>query len=233
MNYKRISAAFFIAGLIAMFGFVRADDDPIAKIVAQLNKGLSANRQEKVYLQMDKPYYSAGDDIWFKAYVVTASEHRLSAISGVLNIDLIDDRDSIKQSVKLPIVNGLTWGDFALPDTFKEGNYRIRAYTNWMRNAGDDYFFDKPITIVNAITNDVFTKAGYTWSTQEGQQQISAIINYSDLNGKPYGGKTVSYSVQFGGKSVTKGKGITDDKGNLNISFLNKQPDLANPGRIV
>jgi len=233
MNYKRISAAFFIAGLIAMFGFVRADDDPIAKIVAQLNKWLSANRQEKVYLQMDKPYYSAGDDIWFKAYVVTASEHRLSAISGVLNIDLIDDRDSIKQSVKLPIVNGLTWGDFALPDTLTEGNYRIRAYTNWMRNAGDDYFFDKTIAIVNAITNNVSARARFAYGTLNGKQQINAAIDYTGPEGKLYKGNRVTYDVRLGTKSITKGSGITGDNGNLNISFLNSNPELLRSGRIV
>jgi len=233
MNYKRISAAFFIAGLIAMFGFVRADDDPIAKIVAQLNKWLSANRQEKVYLQMDKPYYSAGDDIWFKAYVVTASEHLLSAISGVLNVDLIDDRDSIKQSVKLPIVNGLTWGDFALPDTLTEGNYRIRAYTNWMRNAGDDYFFDKTIAIVNAITNNVSARARFAYGTLNGKQQINAAIDYTGPEGKLYKGNRVTYDVRLGTKSITKGSGITGDNGNLNISFLNSNPELLRSGRIV
>jgi len=27
---------------------------------------------EKVYLHLDRPYYSAGDDIWIKAYLVDA-----------------------------------------------------------------------------------------------------------------------------------------------------------------
>jgi len=87
--------------------------------MAQLDKWVSAHPQEKVYLQLDRPCYAIGDDIWFKAYVTIGSEHKLSALSGVLYVELINDKDSVKQSLKLPVTSGLTWGDFTLPDTLK------------------------------------------------------------------------------------------------------------------
>jgi uncharacterized protein YfaS (alpha-2-macroglobulin family) len=90
--------------------------------------------QEKVYLQFDKPSYAIGDDIWFKAYVTIGNKHQLSALSEILNVDLIDENDSVKRSIKVPLIGGLANGDFALADSMQEGNYRIRAYTNWMRN---------------------------------------------------------------------------------------------------
>jgi len=234
MNYKRIIAGLLLIGSItAMLGFTRIDDDPVGKIIAQLGKWFAANPQEKVYLQLDKPYYAIGDNIWFKAYITTGSEHKLSAISNVLNVELIDDKDSVKQSIKLPVINGLTWGDFALPDSLKEGNYRIRAYTNWMRNAGEDYFFDKSFTVVNSVTNSVFTKTNYTYSIQNGQQNVNAVINYTDLSGAPYADKQVSYKVQFGQKITLKGRGQADDKGNLNISFVGTGQGSPTPGRII
>ncbi len=218
MKYKRIVAALFLFGcLAAMTAFTTTDDDPIAKIIASLEKWTATYPQEKVYLQLDRPYYSAGDDIWFKAYVTAGGDHKLSNISGVLNVELINDRDSVKLSEELPIVAGLTWGDFALPDTMKEGSYRVRAYTNWMRNAGEDYFFDERISIVNAVNNDVFTKAHYTYDN--GKQKVNAIINYADVDGEPYAGKQVSYEVKSGVGTIARGRGETDDKGNLDISF--------------
>ncbi len=233
MNYKRIIAGLSIVGIFAVVsGFTRIIDDPVKKIAEQLDKWISSHPQEKVYLQLDKPYYASGEDIWFKAYVTVGSSHELSGLSGILNVDLIDDKDSVKQSVKLPVLNGLTWGDFALPDTFKEGNYRIRAYTNWMRNAGEDYFFDKTITIVNSISNDVFIKANYTYDNQNGQQKVNSTINYTDLTGAPYAGKTVSYTVQIGPKPI-KGKGVTDDKGNLNINFISPGTASTWQGKII
>ncbi|MBS1504644.1 MAG: carboxypeptidase regulatory-like domain-containing protein, partial [Bacteroidetes bacterium] len=52
------------------------------------------------------------------------------------------------QMARLPVIGGLTWGDIALADTLPPGNYRVVAYTNWMRNAGPDYFFSRDIRIL-------------------------------------------------------------------------------------
>lgn len=224
-----------LAGIVsvALFGFIKADDDPIKKAATQLDKWLSDSPQEKVYLHFDKPYYSVGDDMWFKAYVTVGPKHQLSALSGALNVELIDDRDSVKQSIKIRLTAGLGHGDFALSDTLAAGSYRIRAYTNWMRNAGSDYFFDKTIQIGNAINNTVFTKTTYSYSTQNGQQVTNAMINYADLSGAPYANKEVSYQVQLNGKDVSRGKGLTDAKGDLHVSFVNTQKVPLKQGSII
>jgi hypothetical protein len=228
-----------ITGIIAvlcvavMFAFVRADDDPIKKIITQLSKWTDTDPQEKVYLHMDKPFYAAGEDIWFKAYITIGEKHQLSALSAVLNVELINEKDSVKQSVKLPVSNGVTWGGFALPDSLKAGNYRIRAYTNYMRNAGDEYFFDKTFVIGNSVNNNIFTKVNYQYTTQNGQPKINAAITYTNLNGVAYANKEVSYDVQLDFRSIAKGKGITDGNGVLNVSFVNNMPVMLKAGRIV
>ncbi|OKS89551.1 carboxypeptidase-like regulatory domain-containing protein [Mucilaginibacter polytrichastri] len=206
---------------VILFGFIKADDDPIKKAAAQLEKWVNEYPQEKVYLHFDKPYYAVGDDMWFKAYVTVGPRHQLSALSGALNVELIDDKDSVKQSIKIPLSAGLGQGDFALSDTLAAGSYRIRAYTNWMRNAGPDYFFDKTIQIGNAAKNTVYTKTSYTYTTQNGKPVINVLVNYADLDGKPYANKEVNYRVQLNNKDVSRGKGITDSKGDLPIAFIN------------
>ncbi|MES2278724.1 MAG: MG2 domain-containing protein [Bacteroidota bacterium] len=234
MKPKKIIAGLVaVLSVAALFAFIRVDDDPIKKIVTQLSKWADTDPQEKVYLQTDKPFYAAGEDIWFKAYITIGEKHQLSALSAVLNVELINDRDSIKQSIKLPVNSGVTWGDFALPDTIKAGNYRIRAYTNYMRNAGDDYYFDKTFVIGNSVNNNIFTKAVYQYNTQNGQSQTKAAITYTDLKGAAYANKEVSYDVQLDAKSVAKGKGITDANGVLNVSFANITPGTPKAGRII
>jgi len=218
---------------VALFGFIKAEDDPIKKAAAQLDKWLNDYPQEKAYLHFDKPYYTAGDDMWFKAYVTVSPQHRLSALSGALNVELIDDKDSVKQAIKIPLVAGLGNGDFALSDTLAAGSYRIRAYTNWMRNAGPDYFFDKTIQIGNATKNVVLTKANYAYNNQDGKQVINAAINYADLSDAPFANKEVSYQVQLNNKDVSKGKGITDARGDLHISFTNPLQVAVKQGAIT
>ena len=112
----------------------------IANKLEEFNKTLPI---EKAHLHLDKPYYSVGDTIWIKAYVVDGN-NQFSNISNLLYIDVIDSKDSIKASLTLPIIDGQGWSAIALSDTtFNAGNYFIRAYTTIMRNYGTDYFFNK------------------------------------------------------------------------------------------
>lgn len=229
---KYVVLLFSIIASIVVLGFVR-DDEPLKKILQQIEKYRLQYPQEKIHLHMDKPYYAIGDNIWFKAYVVTADKNELSDLSKILYVELINDKDSVKQSLALPINMGLTWGDFSLTDSLKEGNYRIRAYTNWMRNFGEEYFFDKTFTIGNSISNTVLTQADYTYSKEAKGQKVMASLNYADMAGQPLINKEVTYQVVLDFRTILRGKGTTDSKGNLLVSFVNNQPFILKSGKIL
>jgi hypothetical protein len=59
-------------------------------IVAAINSFNSRTPAEKVFVQTDRPYYSANDTIWMKAWVLDAGLN-YSRQSGLLYIELIDD----------------------------------------------------------------------------------------------------------------------------------------------
>jgi TonB-dependent SusC/RagA subfamily outer membrane receptor len=229
---KYVILLFFVIASIIVLGFVR-DDEPLKKIIQQIEKYRLQYPQEKIHLHMDKPYYAIGDNIWFKAYVVTAEKNELSDLSKILYVELINDKDSVKQSLALPLEMGLAWGDFSLTDSLKEGNYRIRAYTNWMRNFGEEYFFDKTFTVGNSIANTVITQVDYTYSKDVKGQKVMASLNYADMAGKPLINKEVTYQVVLDFRTILKGNGITDSKGNLLISFVNNQPFILKSGKIL
>jgi len=105
---------------------------------------------EKVYLHVDRDFYNPGDDIWFKSYVVDGLNHKLSDSSRNLHVDLISQDSKIIGSRIIRLDNGLGNGDFTLSDSLLSGQYRLRAYTNYMRNFGDQLFFNKSITIINS-----------------------------------------------------------------------------------
>lgn len=117
-----------------------------------LTKITSNYPQEKVHLHFDKPYYVVGEDIWFKAYTVIAEKNEPSQLSKVLYIDLIDQNKTIKKTITLPIENGLAKGNINLADSLNEGSYRIRAYTNYMRNYDSSFFFEKAVEIGHVAT---------------------------------------------------------------------------------
>ena len=105
--------------------------------------------QEKVYLQTDRDTYYPGEDIWFKAYLTDATERLLSVHSGNLHVEFISPESKILYSRIVRLDEGLGNGDFLLSEKLNSGCYRIRAYTNYMRNFSDELFFNKIITVIN------------------------------------------------------------------------------------
>ncbi|HEY0895335.1 MAG TPA: carboxypeptidase-like regulatory domain-containing protein, partial [Sphingobacteriaceae bacterium] len=217
--------------LLTVVSFIRSDD-PLKNMLDKLEKFRSDYPQEKVHLHLDKPYYAIGDNIWFKAYVVNGARNQLSALSKILYVELINEKDSVKQSARVHLRAGQAWGDFHLADSLKEGNYRIRAYTTWMRNFGEDFFFDKTISVGNSLSNDYLTDVSYSFSGAGNSEKVLAAIKYLDLEGKPVANKEVSYSVQLDFRQVAAGKTTTDATGKALVSFVNNQPWLLKSGKI-
>jgi len=118
---------------------------PLENIIAKLDTFAINHISEKAYLHFDKPYYAAGDTIYFKAYITLGEKHQLSDLSGVLHVELLNTKNKVDQFIKVQITDGVTWGDFALPDSLPAGNYRIVAYTRWMRNDGS--YFERMIPV--------------------------------------------------------------------------------------
>ena len=147
---KKLFFTGFMLLLLSGKSFCQENRSVLNEIISNLKKLLTTRIEEKPYLQFDKPYYAAGDTIYFKAYVTAGDKHKLSTISGVLHVDLINTQSKIDQSVELHLDSGIAHGDFALPDSLPAGNYSIRAYTQWMRNFGDGSFFAQ-ITPIGSI----------------------------------------------------------------------------------
>lgn len=212
--------------------FIQTEDEPLKNLLTKLTKYTSENVVEKVHLHTDRPYYTVGDTIWFKAYVVIGEKNQLSALSRFLYVDLINERDSIKKSLRLLLNNGMSSGDFILGDSLTEGNYRLRAYTTWMRNQGEAFFFDKTFAVGNVLTNQIVSTVKYSFSKVGVRENVVADIQYKDINEKPVANKEVNYSVQLDFRNIATGKGTTDAEGNLQVRFTNAQPFVLKAGRI-
>jgi TonB-dependent SusC/RagA subfamily outer membrane receptor len=229
----KITLALSIIAVLIGFSAFKMDDDPFTTLLKKLDEYTAKYPQEKIHLHLDKPYYAIGDDIWFKAYVINTKTSAPSNISKILYVELINEKDSLKKQLKLPLMGGITWADFKLTDSLAEGNYRIRAYTNYMRNFGTEFFFDKTIKIGNSWANKVFTQTQYNFSKENDADKVTATIHFEDKNGIAYKENEVSYDVQLDYRSVAKGKTKTDLKGDAIINFVNSQSFQNKKGKIV
>ncbi|UFH52202.1 hypothetical protein [Spirosoma sp. KNUC1025] len=105
--------------------------------------------QEKLFVHTDQGFYLTGETMWFKVYYVDGSLHRPIDLSKVAYLELLDKEGKPVLQTKVSLrLNGGD-GTLFLPSSVNSGTYRLRAYTNWMKNFSADYFFEKNVTIIN------------------------------------------------------------------------------------
>lgn len=118
--------------------------------VTSFFKAQQAFWQEKLYIHTDKPYYTVGDTIWFRGTLVNADTHSLVVKTNFIYVELYGGNN--KKTVlrkKIKRDNLCFHNNFILPDTLRAGKYTLQAYTNWMRNFGEEHFFSRSLYIVN------------------------------------------------------------------------------------
>jgi hypothetical protein len=145
----------FITAFCLLTGLTTMGQDPfLGKITSALDQYESGERNEKIYLQTDKSFYITGEICWFKSYVVDAALHKPLSLSKVAYVEILNRDSKPVLQGKIALVKGLGNGSFFIPLYLASGSYKIRAYTNWMKNFGPDYFYEKNITIMNTLKRD-------------------------------------------------------------------------------
>jgi TonB-dependent SusC/RagA subfamily outer membrane receptor len=138
-------------------GYDTPKDIQVDKIIKQLEFFRNHYRQQKVHLHTDKDVYMAPENIWIKSYLMEATTLLPDSISKEVFVDLIDFNNKHIRTIIIRNKNGYGQGNIPINDTLIEGNYKLRGYTNWMRNFDENYFFTKTITIKNPNYENVVT----------------------------------------------------------------------------
>ena len=155
--------------------------------------------QEKVYLHTDKPYYSAGEDIWFNAYLINAATHLPTTKSRFVYVELINSFDSVLQRVKIRKDSLGFSGHLKLSAETPAGGYVLRAYTYWMQNSGTEFLFNKQLKIGNKIDDRLQTIIRFG-EILNNYQTVTVFLY--DANSKPLTGKSVRLSMSGFKKSI-------------------------------
>jgi len=149
-KYLHIIQSIITGSLLILFVSAKVKAQDNLDIIPTLFKQYQQQGiKEKIFAHTDKSYYTAGEIIWFKLYNVDASFHKPLSLSKVAYVELLSVNNKALLQAKIKLEQGKGHGSFYIPLTTNSGNYKLRAYTNWMKNDGADYFFEKNITIVN------------------------------------------------------------------------------------
>jgi hypothetical protein len=173
-----------------------AQDVTVTSITSHFKNYQQKIVEEKIFLHSNSDFYLAGEIIWFKLYNMEAHGHTPLDISKMAYVEVIDKNQHAVLQTKVWLNNGSGNGSLYIPVSLPSGMYKIRAYTNWMKNFGADYFFEKPLTIVNSLKSP--------------ELQPAASSNY-DLQFFPEGGNLVeNIACKTAFRIVDKlGKGVS------------------------
>ncbi|MBW6498228.1 MAG: hypothetical protein K0B09_07575 [Bacteroidales bacterium] len=134
--------------------------------------------RERIFLQSDRDIYVAGEDLLFTIHLFNSSGNP-STTSKFGYIALRSpEQVIIRQSIELD--QSFSHGHLYLPDTLSTGYYELVAFTNWMRNEGEDCYFSRQLFIANRFDKELTAIASET-NTHPGMQE--AISEERNVNG--------------------------------------------------
>ena len=101
--------------------------------------------QERVILHIDRSVLTEDTPLFFKAYILTGPSRVRATLSKVLKIELTNKDKQIVASQYHKIEDGMSAGALAVPEKLDNGIYTLRAYTRWMQNYGEPFYYIKEL----------------------------------------------------------------------------------------
>lgn len=101
--------------------------------------------QERVILHVDRSVITEDTPLFFKAYILTGPNRVRATLSKVLKIVLTNKEKQIVASQYHKIEDGMSEGALTVPEKLDKGTYTLRAYTRWMQNYGEPFYYMKEL----------------------------------------------------------------------------------------
>lgn len=104
---------------------------------------------EQLMIHTDRQLYISGEIIWFKVISFMWEMDQLSRFSKIAYLELISPEGIAISRVKIKLEDGRGNGAIELPQALNSGNYRLRAYTQSMRNGDEEDLAIAKLIILN------------------------------------------------------------------------------------
>lgn len=120
----------------------------------QLQESFKELPQEKVFVHFNSSLLMPGTQLYYKVYVLNTTENKLSELSKVAYVVLLnkDGKEVFKHKIYLK--NGVGASDFFIPNLVNSGHYKLVAYTQWMQNEGVKNSFRANLLSINPYQNE-------------------------------------------------------------------------------
>ena len=144
--------------------------------------------QETIFVHYNTSLLFAGEYLYYKVYCINTNTSNLSNISRIAYVELISSEGENVFKHKIELIESEGYSDFFIPTSVPSGNYKLLAYTQWMKNLGGvENFFQADVSIINPYRGDqaaiTFDDSGKNLVSQESfPKKIANRTNESDRN---------------------------------------------------
>jgi hypothetical protein len=149
---RMLGLALLAGGLAAPPVLAQTAPDSLASLSRRLERYGQQVPTEKLYIHLDRPAYTARETMWLKLYVVEGTSHKPLDMSKVAYVELLNQAQQPVLQTSIALHQAVGSGSLTLPAALPSGRYLVRAYTNWMKNFGPEFYFQAPVTIINTFT---------------------------------------------------------------------------------
>lgn len=165
--------------------------------------------QEKIHLHLDRDYYSPGETIWFKAYIL--ADRQPEAFSKTCYVELVDEKGRVLDQKILPVLESAAASGMDIPSNYAQRKVFLRAYTRWMQEIDESLIPLRSVYVnqVKPVAGEKFNPTPQLLFYPEGGEWVGGLettiaFRASYNNGEPA-------SIQ-GSIVDSKGKKLADFK---------------------
>lgn len=161
----------YILVIIIISPLLKAQDEPRDFVQDQ------AQNQE-IYAHFDKPFYAAGETIWFSIYNVSADEQKLIFGRRFMEFAIVDQNKQVIGKERIRVMDGKSWAQFTIPENTKTGNYLF--IITYPFEAARNFLYRKVIPIFN-LEDDFSSKLQISEIVVSKLNEIPSVNNYEKL----------------------------------------------------
>jgi hypothetical protein len=195
------------------------DNELIRSIKSKMTTFNQKMPEDHIYVHFDKPFYEPGDNIWFSAYIRDGLSMKASQKSDIVHVELLNPKGTVEKTINLVAKNGLAAGDFALDTEALGGMYKIRAYTNWMKNENPDRAFEKELQVQEIVLPNLKMKLDFEKKAFGAGDEVIAKLELNTNENKPLSNYKVNYTANLNGQQLLSKAEITDENGMRYLKF--------------
>ena len=180
--------------------------------------------QEKLYVVTDKPFYSAGDTIYFSAFLVNSIYFNRTTDTKFIYVELIDATGNVVHRLRVMGSEGRFYNAIRLSTKTTSGKYTLRAYSKWQTNFDKELLFSRQLEIGNYIDDAIHTNIKYEF---DNSGKVVASVEVTNNHFNPIADNTIEYSLCVNGRKLDRKAQLPSFEDDFSAKFLPEGGNLV------